>query len=105
MTGGITEALRIAQIADHYGLVVAPHFLPALFIHLAAAAPSVKWMEHFPLLEPLFDHPVDMDENGEITFSLHIPRILSGLRVFFQSAEQGTCPDECVSNLVDSVVQ
>ena len=69
MTGGITEALRIAQIADHYGLVVAPHFLPALFIHLAAAAPSVKWMEHFPLLEPLFDHPVDMDENGEITAS------------------------------------
>ena len=67
MIGGITEALRVAQIADHYGLVVAPHFLPALFIHLAAAAPSVCWMEHFPLLEPLFDNPVDMDANGEIT--------------------------------------
>jgi L-alanine-DL-glutamate epimerase-like enolase superfamily enzyme len=66
MTGGITEALRIAHIAEHYGLVVAPHFLPALFIHLAAAAPAVKWMEHFPLLEPLFDNPVDMNEKGEI---------------------------------------
>lgn len=67
MTGGITEALRVATIAEHYGLVVAPHFLPALFIHLAAAAPSVRWMEHFPLLEPLFDSPVDIDANGEIS--------------------------------------
>ena len=66
MVGGITEALRVSLIAEYYGLVVAPHFLPALFIHLAAAAPSIRWMEHFPLLEPLFDNPVDMDENGEI---------------------------------------
>ena len=66
MMGGITEALRVATIADHYGLVVAPHFLPALFIHLAAVCPSVRWMEHFPLLEPLFDNPVDMDDAGMI---------------------------------------
>lgn len=69
MTGGITEALRVAQIAEHYGLVVAPHFLPALFIHVAAAAPSIRWMEHFPLLEPLFDDPVDLNEKGEIESS------------------------------------
>lgn len=66
MMGGITEALRVATIAEHYGLVVAPHFLPALFIHLAAACPSVRWMEHFPLLEPLFDNPADMDSSGMI---------------------------------------
>ncbi len=67
MMGGITEALRVATIADYYGLVVAPHFLPALFIHLAAACPSVRWMEHFPLLEPLFDNPVQMDSSGAIS--------------------------------------
>jgi L-alanine-DL-glutamate epimerase-like enolase superfamily enzyme len=66
MIGGLTEALRVAIVAEHYGLTVTPHFLPALFIHLAAAAPAVRWMEHFPLLEPLFDNPVEMDENGEI---------------------------------------
>jgi len=66
MGGGITEALRVAHIAEHYGLVVAPHFLPSLFVHLAAAAPSIRWMEHFPLLEPLFDNPVDMDATGQI---------------------------------------
>ncbi|NKB20861.1 MAG: hypothetical protein GKS01_10220 [Alphaproteobacteria bacterium] len=67
MIGGITEAMRVATVAGHYGVGVAPHFLPALFVHLAAAAPSVTWLEHFPLLEPLFDNPVDLDENGTIS--------------------------------------
>jgi L-alanine-DL-glutamate epimerase-like enolase superfamily enzyme len=66
MMGGITESLRVATIAEHYGLAVAPHFLPALYVHLAAAAPAVRWLEHFPLLEPLFDRPADLDANGEI---------------------------------------
>ena len=67
MMGGITECLRVAQVAEHYDLAVSPHFLPALFIHLAAAAPAVAWMEDFPLLEPLFEDPRSMDEHGRIT--------------------------------------
>ena len=67
MMGGITESLRLAQIAEHYNLVVSPHFLPALFIHLAGAAPAIRWMEDFPLLEPLFDNPVTMDAEGNIS--------------------------------------
>ena len=66
MMGGITESLRLAHIAEHYNLVVSPHFLPALFIHVAGAAPSIRWMEDFPLLEPLFDSPVSMDADGNI---------------------------------------
>ena len=66
MMGGLTECLRLAHIAEHYNLVVSPHFLPSLFIHLAAAAPSIRWMEDFPLLEPLFDSPVTMDCGGSI---------------------------------------
>jgi len=45
------------------------------------------------------------DNNGEIAFEQPIPSGASGTRVLFQSAERGTCPDECVSNLVDQVVQ
>ena len=67
MIGGVTEAMRVATVAGHYGVGVAPHFLPALFVHLAAAAPAVIWLEHFPLLEPLFDNPVDLDEDGNIS--------------------------------------
>jgi L-alanine-DL-glutamate epimerase-like enolase superfamily enzyme len=66
MMGGLTECLRVAQIAEHYNLVVSPHFLPSLFIHVAAAAPAIRWMEDFPLLEPLFDDPAGMDGDGNI---------------------------------------
>ena len=55
------------SLAEHYNVVVSPHFLPSLFIHVAGAAPSIRWMEDFPLLEPLFDKPVGIDSDGNIT--------------------------------------
>lgn len=66
MMGGITECLRAAQIADYHDIGVSPHFLPALFIHLACAVPDIAWLEDFPLLEPLFDDPVTMDDHAMI---------------------------------------
>ena len=67
MMGGIGECLRAARIAEYHDVAVAPHFLPALFVHLAGALPNLRWLEDFPLLEPLFDSPVEMDENGAMT--------------------------------------
>lgn len=61
MMGGLSECLRVAALAEHFGISVGPHFLPALFVHLAAAAPNVTWLEDFPLLEPLFDIDVTVD--------------------------------------------
>jgi L-alanine-DL-glutamate epimerase-like enolase superfamily enzyme len=52
--GGLTPCLRVARFAEACGAEVAPHFLPGLFVHVAAAAPNVTWLEDFPLLEPLF---------------------------------------------------
>lgn len=60
--GGISECLCVAWQAEHFGVTCAPHFLPALFVHMAAAAPSVTWLEDFPLLEPLFDIGVEIDD-------------------------------------------
>ncbi len=54
MMGGLTEVLRVARVAQAFGIEVSPHFLPGLFVHVAAAAPSVTWLEEFPLAEPLF---------------------------------------------------
>ncbi|NQU71837.1 MAG: mandelate racemase/muconate lactonizing enzyme family protein [Rhodospirillales bacterium] len=73
MMGGITECLRVAQLAEHYGMTVAPHFLPALFVHLAAASPAVRWLEDFPLLEPLFVDLPQMDSNGMMIFNETVP--------------------------------
>jgi L-alanine-DL-glutamate epimerase-like enolase superfamily enzyme len=64
--GGITECLRAAQLAEQFGVSVAPHFLPALFVHLAAAAPNVTWLEDFPLLEPLFTTEAATDKAGRM---------------------------------------
>lgn len=59
--GGLSECLRVAQVAEAFGISCAPHFLPALFTHLASAAPGITWLEDFPLLEPLFDIDVVID--------------------------------------------
>ena len=67
MMGGIGECLRAARIAEYHDVAVAPHFLPALFVHLACAQPNVSWLEDFPLLEPLFDNPLEIDGNGAMT--------------------------------------
>jgi L-alanine-DL-glutamate epimerase-like enolase superfamily enzyme len=64
--GGVTECLRVAQLAEQFGVSVAPHFLPALFVHLAAAAPNVTWLEDFPLLEPLLTSPAAIDKAGRM---------------------------------------
>ncbi len=66
MMGGLTECLRVARVAEAAGVDVAPHFLPNLFVHLAAAAPNVAWLEDFPLLEPLFDAPPAADASGQL---------------------------------------
>jgi len=67
MIGGLTEALRVARVAEAMGIEISPHFLPGLFIHLAAACPNVTWLEEFSLLEPMFDGLPCVDNNGQMS--------------------------------------
>lgn len=53
--GGITQFLRLAALADHRHLQLAPHFAMEIHLHLAAAYPSEPWVEHFDWLGPLFN--------------------------------------------------
>jgi L-alanine-DL-glutamate epimerase-like enolase superfamily enzyme len=64
--GGLTPALRLARFAEACNVEVAPHFLPGLFVHVAAAAPNVTWLEDFPLLEPLFAGWPEMTADGTL---------------------------------------
>jgi len=64
MVGGLTPVLEIATLAEAFDAVVSPHFLPGLFAHVAAAAPALRWLEEFPLLEPLFDGWPTIAANG-----------------------------------------
>lgn len=61
---GLSESLKLCTVAEALGVEVAPHFLPSLFVHLAAASPAVSWLEDFPLLEPLLDRPLDYQADG-----------------------------------------
>jgi len=57
--GGITPFLKIAGLAEHAGLLLAPHFAMELHVHLAAAYPREPWVEHFEWLEPLFNERME----------------------------------------------
>jgi len=58
--GGITPFLRIAALADHYGVSLAPHFAMEIHLHLAAAYPQEPWLEHFEWLEPMFNERLEV---------------------------------------------
>lgn len=62
LTGGITETMKIVTLAETFGATIAPHFLPELHVHIAAATEAPALIEHFPLIDDLLLdtlHPVD----------------------------------------------
>lgn len=63
--GGITPFLKVCALAEHAGLMIAPHFAMELHVHLAAAYSREPWVEHFDWLEPLFNERLDI-ANGRI---------------------------------------
>ena len=57
--GGITQFLKLATLADHANLQLAPHFAMEIHVHLAAAYPHEPWVEHFDWLHPLFNERLE----------------------------------------------
>jgi L-talarate/galactarate dehydratase len=62
--GGITPFLRIAALATHMRLAIAPHFAAELHVHLAAAYPGTAWVEHVTWLEPLFNERLELKDGA-----------------------------------------
>lgn len=58
--GGITPFLRLAALAEHQRLQLAPHFAMEIHVHLAAAYALEPWVEHFEWLEPLFEERLEI---------------------------------------------
>ena len=57
--GGITQFLKLAALAEHHNLQLAPHFAMEIHLHLAAAYPHGAWVEHFDWLYPLFNERLE----------------------------------------------
>jgi L-talarate/galactarate dehydratase len=66
--GGITQFLKLAVLAEHQHLQLAPHFAMEIHLHLAAAYPYEPWVEHFDWLQPLFNERLGISDGR-----MHVP--------------------------------
>jgi L-alanine-DL-glutamate epimerase-like enolase superfamily enzyme len=73
MAGGLTPILELATLCEAFDLSLSPHFLAGLFVHVAAAAPTLTWLEEFPLIEPLFEGWPELSPTGTL-----LPRDVPG---------------------------
>ncbi|MFF5989010.1 L-talarate/galactarate dehydratase [Prauserella flavalba] len=60
--GGITQFLKLAALAEHHRLQLAPHYAMEIHLHLAATYPQEPWVEHFEWLEPLFNERMEIKD-------------------------------------------
>src|SRR5512143_4224264 len=51
--GGVTPWLKVAHLAEAFGVAVCPHFLMELHVSLTAAAPNAAWVEYIPQLDDI----------------------------------------------------
>lgn len=64
--GGITPFLKVQQMAEDHGLMMAPHFVMEIHLHLAAAYAHKTWVEHFEWLEPVFNERLEIRDGQMI---------------------------------------
>lgn len=51
--GGITPWIKVAHLAEGFGVPVCPHFLMELHVSLCAAVPNAAWVEYIPQLDDI----------------------------------------------------
>jgi L-alanine-DL-glutamate epimerase-like enolase superfamily enzyme len=65
---GLSGALKVAHLAEIYGLKVVPHLATEILAHLIAAVPNGLTVEYYPWAVPLFQE-VPPVERGELVLS------------------------------------
>jgi L-alanine-DL-glutamate epimerase-like enolase superfamily enzyme len=70
--GGVTEYMKVAGMADAYGLDMSPHGQQQVHAHLDCAVPNATIAEFYPpqydaKIYEAFQHPVVMNADGTIT--------------------------------------
>jgi L-alanine-DL-glutamate epimerase-like enolase superfamily enzyme len=86
MMGGITPILKLCALAEAFNIAVSPHFLPGLFVHAGAASKSIRQLEDFPLVEPLFEGWPACDAHGRM-----MPGAESGHGLRLRSSHRDWC--------------
>jgi len=60
---GVTEWLRVADLAYAYRLPVVPHVgdMGQVHVHLAYAHPAAAWLEYIPWIRHCFEEPIEVE--------------------------------------------
>ena len=59
---GITESLKVAHMAEAYGIPVAPHIFPEQNMHIAAAALNAIYVENMPWFSSLYREEIRFED-------------------------------------------
>ncbi|MEP1205978.1 MAG: mandelate racemase/muconate lactonizing enzyme family protein [Rhizobiaceae bacterium] len=62
--GGITPWMKVAHMAEAFGVPVCPHFLMELHVSLVCAIPNAPWLEYIPQLDSITRSGLKI-ENGQ----------------------------------------
>ena len=69
VVGGITEWIRVARMAEGFGVAVAPHWHANAHVPLAAAVPGCIAVEHFALEKDIYNFERLVTPGSRLSFS------------------------------------
>ena len=58
MRGGYTNLLHTCNLANKYGIKIAPHMFPELSIHIVASIENPSWLEYMGWYDHLWKEPL-----------------------------------------------
>ena len=65
MRGGYTNLLHTCNLANQFGIKIAPHMFPELSIHIVASIENPSWLEYMGWYDHLWKEPL-LPENGTL---------------------------------------
>lgn len=65
--GGPTEFMKVAHMAEGFGVSISSHLFTEMSLPMMAAIPNGMILEHMPWFSPLYHEPVTLDPHGNAT--------------------------------------
>jgi L-alanine-DL-glutamate epimerase-like enolase superfamily enzyme len=63
---GLTGFMKVAHMAEAFGMPVVPHLATEVLAHAVAAVPNGLTVEYYPWAEPLWCDPLHLDADGRL---------------------------------------
>ena len=58
--------MKVAHMAEAFGIPVVPHLATEVLAHAVAAVPNGLTVEYYPWAEPLWREPLQLDAEGRL---------------------------------------